>query len=724
MMQVFTNKSYRKTRHFVHLLLISLLLFSEAVTAQQLFNYCGPEKNDLYVQLKKEGFQVRYFDNIKRALDETDKGHPLIVVATGYPHHRTQIDPEDFAKAKTKRIRLFIEFPAAIPGMALPDTTHYNKLERGVVTSRFFGEKLPEMSILGVNGCYLLPVVVKQPILSMARVAGFDKAQFGLSDTKSYPLLFLKDNMMIATAALTNYETARFGPAASWKIVWEGILSWLSGKNTIVLNKWEQDPAPAYTKNEKLPENAGATAVRKGTEWLWNARLFIHPAWEQEVMAKYQPKNGDPNLFFGPPVTADMLAGDGSRGIMEGHGSNILWDGTQDYRYFIRADVQGESAFLLAASGELLGEKKYMATAEKLLDYLFYTSGFRGGARNNRDSASYGLISWANTHLGTFFNDDNARCILGVVGASAFMKNERWNRFVVENILGNLRTSSKQGFQGNALEQAVIEKEGWRHFNNRDFVNLHPHFESWMWACYLWLYDKTKFQPLLDKAKSGIKLMMEAYPDKWNSQNGIQQERARMVLPLAWLVRVEDTPLHRKWLDAVIRKLLEYQEPFGAIREELGNAGSDKHKILVTSNKAYGTNEASLIAVNGDPVADMLYTCNFLFFGLNEAAHATGNPDYKDALVRLSDFLIRIQSRSDRHKDVDGAWFRAFDFGRWDYWASNADNGWGAWSTLTGWIQTWIVATQVLVEKKQSYWEATKQVDMTASLKESRWMLQ
>src|SRR5690606_17101425 len=90
-----------------------------------------------------------------------------------------------------------------------------------------------------------------------------------------------------------------------------------------------------------------------------------------------------------------------------------------------------------------------------------------------------------------------------------------------------------------------------------------------------------------------------------------------------------------------------------------------------------------------------------------EAAHATNNPRYRQAVLKLSDFLTRIQVNSDKHADVDGAWFRAFDYDRWDYWASNADIGWGVWSTLTGWIQSWIVATQVLVQENKSYWEKT-----------------
>ena len=84
-------------------------------------------------------------------------------------------------------------------------------------------------------------------------------------------------------------------------------------------------------------------------------------------------------------------------------------------------------------------------------------------------------------------------------------------------------------------------------------------------------------------------------------------------------MRVEDTPEHREWLDIVARRFLENQDECGAIREELGDASSDKNNLLISSNAEYGKNEASLIARNGDPVSDMLYTCNFGFFALNEA---------------------------------------------------------------------------------------------------------
>ncbi|MNT96728.1 hypothetical protein D3C72_2388950 [compost metagenome] len=61
---------------------------------------------------------------------------------------------------------------------------------------------------------------------------------------------------------------------------------------------------------------------------------------------------------------------------------------------------------------------------------------------------------------------------------------------------------------------------------------------------------------------------------------------------------------------------------------------------------------------------------------------------------------------------MDGAWFRAFEYKRWEYWGSNADAGWGVWGTLSGWTQSWIVATQVLTEQNKSFWELTKKTEV------------
>jgi hypothetical protein len=228
-----------------------------------------------------------------------------------------------------------------------------------------------------------------------------------------------------------------------------------------------------------------------------------------------------------------------------------------------------------------------------------------------------------------------------------------------------------------------------------------------MWACYLWAYKQTGFDLFLKRAKTAIGMTIAAYPDKWIWTNGIQQERAKMLLPLAWLVRVEDTPEHREWLRKIANDLLASQDECGAIREELGEPGKGSFPPP-SSNETYGIYETPLIQKNGDAVCDLLYTVDFAFLGLHEAAAATGDQLYLDAEDKLAKFLCRIQIRSEKHPELDGGWFRAFDFNRWEYWASSGDKGWGAWCIETGWTQSWITAVLGLRQIKSSFWDFTK----------------
>ena len=200
---------------------------------------------------------------------------------------------------------------------------------------------------------------------------------------------------------------------------------------------------------------------------------------------------------------------------------------------------------------------------------------------------------------------------------------------------------------------------------------------------------------------------MEGYPDKWRWTNGLTQEKARMILCLSWLVRVDDTPENRDYLRRVAYDLIELQDECGAIREELGDLSMGVYPPP-QSNEGYGTNEASLLGRNGDKVSDLLYSTNFAFLGLHEAAYASDDPKIIEASDKLAEFLCRIQVKSPGHPEIDGAWFRAFDYGRFEHWGCNADLGWGAWCIESGWTQGWITTILALREMNTSIWNLTE----------------
>lgn len=687
--------------------LLALVLLSGTLNAQSLLFYSSAD-NDLYMRLKEDGFKVKRFDSPADAVRMAKAGDAVFLMAASYPEPDplNKIDQTMVNIIKQKQLKAYIEYPVAYPGLNIPDKPLATRLERGVITSDRLGQELAPMTLLGIHDCHVLSVEVDNPLIVLAKVVGFDKAEYGLKDTKTYPLLFEKDGILVSTTGLSNFRKGRYGPTETVRQLWESIVSQMLAK-PVKFKKWPLDVHPSYDKNAKIPRKKRLEGVKRGAAWFDQARLFVHPSWAEQAK-KFQ---GDGSLPFGPLIRNDQPVGDGKLGILEGHASVIHPDGTEELRYTIRADVHGETGMALAAAANLFNNETYKTKATNLIDFVFKTSNLRAGEKNDPASPVYGLVGWGTESSDNFYGDDNARLVLGIIAASASLETNKWNKEIVENLIANFRTTGKSGFRGANLVTPGIKEAGWEALHDRDFINPHPHFESWLWACYIWLYDKTGHKPLLDLAKKGIQITMENYPDKWNWTNGIQQERARMILPLAWLVRVEDTPLHRKWLDDVVSKIIENQDKSGALREELG-AGAKGMFGTTRSNAEYGLHEAPLIFKNGDPVADMLYTSNFAIFGLNEAAQATGEPRYIDCVNKLSDFLTRIQVKSQKHPDLDGAWFRAFDYGRWDYWASNADAGWGAWSTLTGWIQAWIVTTQAHLVKNTSYWQETKNLDI------------
>ena len=71
----------------------------------------------------------------------------------------------------------------------------------------------------------------------------------------------------------------------------------------------------------------------------------------------------------------------------------------------------------------------------------------------------------------------------------------------------------------------------------------------------------------------------------------------------------------------------------------------------------------------------------------------------------MADFFIRTQTQSQKHSELDGTWYRGFDFNKWDYWGSDGDAGWGVWSNEIGWTHSWITATLAMHEMKTNFWE-------------------
>jgi hypothetical protein len=665
--------------------------------------------NDLYKLLVSGAVPLPRYETPEEAVAQSAPGTGVLILAEGYPEKATRLSTGTFRMAREKRLRLYIEFPSLVPGLQVGEPCavakgHYdNLLERIIVASDAFNPSLERLSILDFHDGRYVPINAAKADLVLARAAGFEKAVYGLPAEGVKPILFKAPggDVLVATTKLSQFITGRYEPVESWGIVWTWILEWLQPTVPIHLGEFEPAVRPSFGPRQPLPADVEIQAFQRGVEWYSRAKLFVHSSWEKTVVER--------SAWDGPsPAPArEWLLGDGSEGLLEGFSTVIECDGSQLLGWGRRNDCMGETSMAMALASAITGKPEDAKIATNLNDFIYFHSPLAQGPRGDPASPSYGLVGWMLPKApGAYWGDDNARSAFGTLATAALLKTDRWDELVLRCLLANLRTTGKLGFREDCLEEKQLQAKGWRHYFEAEITSYAPHYQAYLWAAFLWAYDKTHYSGLLERAKTAVRLTMAAYPDKWRWTNGIQQERARMLLPLAWLVRVEDSPEHRQWLKRMAEALLALQDECGALREEIGSEAQGQLKPP-KSNEMYGTNEAPLIQENGDPVCDLLYTSNFAFLGLHEAAAATGDTFYSHAADKLADLLCRIQACSSVHPELDGAWLRAFDFRRWDYWASDSDWGWGVWSTETGWTQAWITSVLAMRHLKTSFWDLT-----------------
>ncbi len=708
-------------------LLAVLMLTCNAEAERLNLTFCCSPDNDLYSILSKSGPYPRY-DTAADAVERAKPGSAVLILADGYPATTTSVAPEVLDKAQAKDLRLYIEYPAALPGMEIGAPQH-TVWERAVVSSDVFGEALPKLHILGVHDCHFVPVKAPDPLLVVARVAGFDTAVFGLPENAS-PLLFEapERSLLVATTKLSGFVTGRYAPTYAWKVIWERVLAMLDPSPALPATgrgssgrlpatgrervgglpgtgsgyiAWTPTVRPAYGPNDRLPKDFERRAFDAAADWVFDSRLLIHPT--REAAIHKQLVAGVESI---ETPGADAPVGDGSLGIMEGYSSAIRHDGSQIQRLPIRADCHAETAAVLALDSMLNDDARSRKTASNLLNYVYFTSGMCGHARGNPKHPSFGHIAWGNVYYAweiANYSDDDARVMLATMLSAACLGTDKWDEPLLRGLLANLRTTGPQGFRSDRIDMPTIEAMGWKHFHETERVNYSAHHESYLWACNLWAYKQTGYKPFIERTKTAIRMTMEAFPDGWRWNDSI--ERARMILCLAWLVRIEDTPEHREWLNRMADEIIGLQQPNGAVVERRG--GEKSGFQIAMSNEEYGTTETPLIQQNGDPVTDQLYTTGFALLGLHEAYAATSDPKLKAAEDKLAEYLCRIQVRSEKYPYLDGTWFRAFDHRQWDYWASNGDVGWGAWSVEAGWAQAWTAIVLGLRQKGTSMWEMT-----------------
>lgn len=680
-------------------------------TAELDLSFVSKPDNDLYQVAFDNYTGVRRYDTLSEAIAAAGDGEGIAVLADAYPD-RTAIEltEGEYALIESKALRLYIEYPENNDRLGIAfDGTEVMGYNRAVVTdAEALG--MENHSLLYVNGArFVRKTDISRSWLVSARVVGYDTADYGLTNCTPYSLLEVDGNVMVAATKLSQFVSAGYAPYERYQKLWSAVFTWLTGSDVPAM-EWQAATRPAYSKEEVLGENAYLDAIRANADWFFDSGFIL----SDQDAAYY-----DAHRHTYDKTYSLHPGGDGRNGVAETYlsGASFQEDGSQSLRMVRRADCNGETAGALALAYRSTGDELYKVAAYNILNWLLTESEMSLGARADPESPEYGLLAWDDEYgSGSYYGDDNARAILGLISAASALETEEFDDRILAAILANFRTTGVYGFRGDYVSSEQL-KDGWESLADTAVIHYAPHFEALMWACYLWAYEKTEYEPLLELTKAGIDRMMQAYEDeKWAWTNGMQQERAKMLLPLAWLCRIEDTEEHRGWLGTMAADLCAYQQDSGAIQEAIGKGGGRAGSF--TSNDQYGTHEAPVIQQNGDPCVDNLYTQSFALLGLNEAAAASSDAALAAEITacrdKLAEFFIRTQQVSDKTA-YNGVWFRAFDYEKWETYGSDGDSAWGVWATESGWTEAWINHGLSMIVLDANLWDLSAEMDMAAS---------
>lgn len=632
---------------------------------------CANQDNDLVQAIEQSNYTVRRDQSLENALEIAGEGDVIYVAADAYPENERVITQEQIDESLRKKVRIIVEYPKQVGEKVYGEPYNVTYERMVILDEKKTG--LAPMTILTINGCRVLPSEADPQCFCVAKVAGYDHAVFGLPE-KVYPLM--EENagntgITVLTTSFTRFIRAKYGPRKKWMVLWSHLLSEWTGMRVSLA--WEPVVGPSYNMDEELPEQVERQAFDKSYNWF----------------KKY--------IVVEEKETNRLLA-------EEGYLSQIDHNGKQEIRKCFRSDCFAETAMVLSLHYGLSKDECDKRHARTLLDTVWFKEEFYN---NDPGTEYYGLSNWfENSKI--FYGDDNARAILASLLARSALKDTRWDERLLRCLLANLRTSShKTGFRPeriDAQENSPLFKgdKTWRDYYDEDIEHYSAHFGAYLWACFLLAYKSTGNAKFLDSAKAGIRNMMKAYPNGWRWTNSMTAEIGRMLLPLSFLARIENTPEHRGWLKLMCDEAISHMVPCGAFRDYIGIIENGKYPPP-QSNDAFGTTEASLIQENGDPATDLLYAANWAFLGLHEAAaafKAMHEPENKvaESVSKLSEFLCRIQlkKRNEDNDYLDGAWMRSFDFEKWEYWGSTADIGWGAWCVESGWVNSWISTLMLL----------------------------
>ncbi|MBN2851822.1 MAG: hypothetical protein JXQ23_03710 [Clostridia bacterium] len=627
--------------------------FSRKGTQLKYYFVCH-EDNELYKMIKDTGVTCYLSSSVNQVLSEITQGSYLCVFEDGYPQKKTVITKEHLEFFKDNNIKVLLEYPKQVYGI------HPGKV------IRLDRERLVEVTslMIGQNNCdYVIPYAIEEKFVLYyyAKVAGYKKAVYGLPDI-TYPFLFYHPayvNVVMTSSRISSPVTSRFKPVSFFKNLYNRIFS---------MNlTFTESVTTAFKSCDNITDSDCITAISKSVEWF----------------TKYM-------------LTTDYTG----LKLYEGFSSKVDFDGSQKLAATLRNDCAGEASLLFAVDYLKYSKPSSKDHAEKLMEYIFSAN----NQQLDMTKDNGGFIKWFASGDGIYYTDDNARLLIGVMTSCSILKMNHHDEGIIKCILAFLRSMPEQGIHMNCLrfnDSMIADDWTYHDIKTKKTIYYSPHYVSYIWAVFLLAYKLTNDEELLAISKKGIYEMMDKYPCHWTWTNGIMAEVSRMILPLSLLYSIDKDLKTKEYLDMMLKVIKEQTDDHGCMIEKMVMLENGKYPPP-KNNEEYGKYEAPVIHEDGDTACDLLYSQNFAYLGLLETCRLYDDESISKLFTEMTDFLVRIQTRSSSHQELDGVWMRSFDPTMWEYWGSGADAGWAALCVESGWTNSWIPIVLSLKEQNRS----------------------
>lgn len=447
-----------------------------------------------------------------------------------------------------------------------------------------------------------------------------------------YALWWLDGNTLVSSIKISNFRKARFAPTAKWERLVSSIISYLAGEG---VEPEFAPPVVSFKEQTVMRAIDTDSAAGRGINWIRNAKL---------------------------------LNRGGKDGAQEGFTNRIsAYTGIQSRAANVRTDCTCEIGGALLFDSLVTDNADSANAARALFDFAFEYLQVKHGDHK-------GMLRWSCAAWESCFQDDAARSVLPLLLSQHFGIEVAHFDEICMALDYMLASTGKNG-----IRVAVTDMYNTPPSKMAEYKAAEPipcaHFNSYYHAALLLAYRISGKQEYLDCAERGLASLMAIYPDT-RRETSETEECCRMLLPLAVLYGVTKKEEHYGWLCSITDALEKFRHPSGGYKE-----WDTGYKAACSRNHK---GECALLANNGDPVADLLYSNNWLPLGFSYAYLVTGEERYRKLWCSHASFILSSQMHSD-DLTLDGAWTRAFDMDARETYGMPHDAGWGPHCTESGW---------------------------------------